>query len=64
MDANQLFFWMRGFFEQVTEPSPAQITALRNEVLRAKPVENQIIPVTVQNPISGTGDCGCKKKIP
>jgi hypothetical protein len=27
MDANQLFFWMRGFFEQVTEPTPAQITA-------------------------------------
>lgn len=63
MDANQLLHYMRGFFELVEEPTPAQIRAVRNEVLRALPVEAQIIPVEVMNPmtrVSG-GDCsGCK----
>ena len=38
MDANQLLHYLRGFFELVDEPTPAQIRAIRNEVLRAQPV--------------------------
>lgn len=65
MDANQLLHYMRGFFELVDEPTPAQIRAIRNEVLRAQPVTAEIIPVEVVDPIkrvtasrSASGDCG------
>lgn len=66
MDANQLLHYLRGFFELVEEPTPGQIRALRNEVLRAQPVSAEIIPVEVVNPIKRVsggqpahGDCGC-----
>lgn len=51
MNANQLLFYLRGFLENQADPTPAQIHALRNEVLRAEPVEAEIIPVEVVNPI-------------
>lgn len=47
MDSNQLSHYLRGFFELVDEPTPAQIRAIRNEVLRAQPVTAEIIPVEV-----------------
>jgi hypothetical protein len=65
MDSNQLLHYLRGFFELVDEPTPAQIRAIRNEVLRAKPVTAEIIPVEVVDPIkrvtsgrSAHGGCG------
>lgn len=64
MNANELFFYLRGFFENVSEPSVPQIQALRNEILRTKPVEPQLIPVEVVNPTVRTAshsDCNCKK---
>ena len=39
MDSNQLLHYLRGFFELVDEPTPAQIRAIRNEVLRAQGVK-------------------------
>lgn len=62
MNANELFFYLRGFFENITQPTEAQISAIRTEVLRTKPVEPQLIPVEVVNPttrIAKTGDCNC-----
>lgn len=53
MNANDLLFYMRGFFELVTEPTPAQLTAIRNEILRATPVE------TALRGGPPPGDCGC-----
>lgn len=68
MDSNQLLHYLRGFFELVDEPTPAQIRAIRNEVLRAKPVTAELIPVEVVDPIKriassrsvhgGCGGCG------
>ena len=65
MNANDLLHYLRGFFELVDEPTPAQIRAIRNEVLRAQPVTAEIIPVEVVDPIkrvtsgrSAHGDCG------
>lgn len=71
MDANQLLFYLRGFFELVTEPNAEQIRALRNEVLRAKSVVAEIIPVEIVDPIkrvsnisnSKSGGCGCGGKV-
>lgn len=65
MNANELLHYLRGFFELVAEPSKEQMIAIRNEVLNARPVEAQLIPVEVRNPIhtlttTGTGGCGCK----
>ncbi len=61
MDANQLLFYLRGFFELVPEPTPDQVRSLRNEVLRAETVKAQVIPIEMKNPIAGTpGGCGCK----
>ena len=71
MDANALFHYLRGFFELVDEPTPAQIRALSNEVLRAKPVTAEIIPVEVVDPIKrvmagrpAPGGCGCGGNTP
>lgn len=58
MDSNQLLHYLRGFFELVADPTPEQIRAIRTEVLSAKPVEAQIIPVEMRNPVS-QADCGC-----
>lgn len=68
MDSNQLLHYLRGFFELVDDPTPAQIRAIRNEVLRAQPVTAEIIPVEVVDPIKrvatsrsmhgGCGGCG------
>lgn len=68
MDSNQLLHYLRGFFELVDEPTPTQIRAIRNEVLRAKPVTAELIPVEVVDPIKritssrsvhgGCGGCG------
>lgn len=60
MDSNQLLFYMRGFFELVPDPTPDQIRSIRTEVLRAETIKPQIVPIDMQNPISG--DCGCKGK--
>jgi hypothetical protein len=63
MDANQLLFFLRGFFEHVGEPTLAQINGLRTQILQAKPVTAEIIPVEIVNPIkrvaSAGGGCGC-----
>jgi len=68
MNANELLFYLRGFFELIDELTPGQIRAIRNEVLRAQPVTAEIIPVEVVDPIrresasrpmhSDCGDCG------
>jgi len=68
MDSNQLLHYLRGFFELVPHPTIEQIQAIRNEVLQAKAVEAQIIPVEVVNPMrraggsTNHGDCGCGKQ--
>lgn len=65
MDANQLLFYLRGFFELVPDPTPDQVRSIRNEVLRAEGVKTQLVPIEVQNPILDTpksGGCGCKGK--
>lgn len=59
MDANQLLHYMRGFFELVDEPTPAQIRAIRNEVLRARPVIGEPFPVEVPPKSAYSADCGC-----
>lgn len=51
MNANELLFYLRGFTELVTDPDKSQWNALRTEILRAKPVEVQMIPFPVSNPI-------------
>ena len=56
-NANDLLHYMRGFFELVPEPTPAQLTAIRNEILRATPVD--AFPVPRSMPAASTGDCGC-----
>lgn len=58
MNANDLLHYMRGFFELVPDPTPAQLTAIRNEVLRATPVETYPMP---RFPVP-SGDCGCVGK--
>ena len=65
MNANDLLHYLRGFFELVDEPTPAQIRAIRNEVLHAQPVSAEIIPVEVVDPIKRVSsgrpmhsDCG------
>ena len=58
MNANDLLHYLRGFFELVTEPTTAQLTAIRNEVLRATPVD--VFPMP-RFP-APTGDCGCRGK--
>ncbi len=60
MNANDLLHYMRGFFELVPDPTPAQLTAIRNEVLRATPVD--AFPVPRSMPAASTGDCGCSGK--
>lgn len=58
MNANELLCYLRGFVELVTGPSEAQWNALRNEILRAKPVENQFIQVPMSNPTNTPTPCG------
>jgi hypothetical protein len=61
MDANQLLYFLRGFFEHVADPTTPQLNSIRMEILRATPVTAQIIPVEVVNPmkqVSGSGGCG------
>lgn len=60
MDANHLLFYLRGFFENVAEPTEAQMNSLRNAVLQATPVEAKLIPVEVATVAKKPGDCGCK----
>ena len=36
MDANQLLYFLRGFFELTDEPTEAQIRLIRKEVLAAR----------------------------
>ena len=61
MNANELLCYLRGFAELVDQPTEAQWSALRKEILTAKLVENQIIQV----PMYGAGDsikrspCNC-----
>lgn len=64
MDANQLLFYLKGFFELTKEPTAAQISAIRNEILNAQPLEPEVITVPVVNPINGKpgSDCGCGSK--
>ena len=67
MNANELLFFLRGFFELVADPVKDQINAIRNEVLRAKPVTPELIPVEVVNPthrVSGSGCGGCGTPAP
>lgn len=67
MDANQLLYYLRGFFENVSDPTTPQLNSIRMEVLQAKPVTAEIIPVEVVNPMKrvsgaggGCGGCGDK----
>lgn len=57
MNANDLLHYMRGFFELVPDPSPAQLSAIRNEVLRATTVD--MFPTPRNMPAD---DCGCSGK--
>lgn len=50
MDANQLLFYLRGVFENVTKPSKDVWGNIRTEILAAKTVEKTIVPVEVRNP--------------
>lgn len=59
MDSNQLLHYLRGFFELVDEPTPAQIRTIRNEVLRARPVIGEPFPVEVPPRQGYESDCGC-----
>lgn len=63
MDANQLLYYLRGLFEHVTFPTEEQIRSIRTQILMTKPVEAQLIPVEVRNPIGSPsgkhGGCGC-----
>lgn len=67
MDANQLLYYLRGIFENVESPSSTLFANIRNEVLAAKPVEAQLIPVEVVQAdrvlttLGKSGDCGCQK---
>ena len=58
MDANQLMFYLRGFFENVPDPSAEQISAIRNEILGARPVEP---PRGLPLPPGTCLDCGPPK---
>lgn len=58
MDSNQLLHYLRGFFELVPDPTPAQLTAIRNEVLRATTVDTSPAP----RPPAPAADCGCSGK--
>ncbi len=60
MNANELLFYLRGFTELVTTPSAEQWNALRNEILRAQPVEVKLVPVAMSNPVNMPTPCGCK----
>lgn len=64
MNANELLHYLRGFAEHVDQPTPAQWTSLRNELLRASPVENTFIPIPTSNvgpdPHKPCGGCGGK----
>lgn len=68
MDANQLLFYLRGVFENVTKPNKDVWENVRTEILAAKTVEKTIVPVEVRNPIptpphflaaTEQGGCGC-----
>lgn len=58
MDANSLLFYLRGVFESCSVSSPGVFELVRNAVLSAKPVENQLIPVEVKT----KGGCSCGGK--
>lgn len=62
MDANQLFFWLRGFAElNPNVPDAAQWAAIRQELLQAQPVKPEVIQIPMNNPKDGPpGDCNCK----
>lgn len=60
MNANELLFYLRGFTELIASPTEGQWAALRNEILRAKPVEDRVIQVPMMNPINGAPCGGCK----
>lgn len=51
MNANELLHYLRGFFELVTDPTPTQIQHLRTEILQARPLTPEIIPVEVVSPM-------------
>lgn len=68
MDANQLFFWLRGFAEIVPSgPTDHQWAVIRDELLRATPVNvfpTERVPVIIPETPSTAPkhDCGCKSK--
>lgn len=51
MDANQLLFYLRGFFEMVPDPTGSQVAVLRSQILLAKPVVTE-----------SRGGCGCSEE--
>jgi len=53
VNANELLFYLRGFAELVATPSEAQWSALRNEILQAK-------PISLPNLVLPAQPCGCK----
>lgn len=67
MDANQLLFYLRGFFELTPEdPSAQQLSAIRAEILSAKPADTNPLTSVRSMPMTGLPpphqDCGCNKK--
>lgn len=62
MDANQLLYFLRGFFELTDEPTAAQIRLIRKEVLAARSTHE--IPPALLNSLPSQKPCcdGCAGK--
>lgn len=73
MNANDLLMYLKGFFENVPNPSKAQISSLRDIILQSHAVEpeKEVLPVHVHVPMAqqnysvgsfstscSTGTCG------
>ena len=63
MDANQLLFYLRGAFENGGKLSKAALDNIRAEVLTARVVLPEYIPLEIKNGTAtmpkAKGDCGC-----
>jgi hypothetical protein len=62
MNANELMYYLRGLLENTIKVTPAQIQAIRTEVLSANPVEVQLIPVEMANTRPMHSPCNCHKE--
>lgn len=72
MNANELLMYLKGFFENVPNPSKAQVSGIRDVVLRSTIVEpeKEVIPVHVAMPMQAApysvgsfgSDSGCSSR--